>query len=117
MGRDNPNKNYKVGEVSQMLGIESYILRYWEKVFPQLNPLKDENGQRVYTETDISTVKRIKDLLHEERYTIDGAKKRLKGENNKKQENLASNSVQEIQDVLNDVKNILQDILIILEKD
>ena len=119
MGQDNPNKIfYRVGEVGQLVGVESYVLRYWEKMFPQLKPEKDEAGQRVYTRSDIDVVLRIKNLLYEERYTIDGARKKLKEErkNTRKPENSKSEDVQELLAILKNVKNTLQEALAILEK-
>uniref|UniRef100_A0A7C3J753 MerR family transcriptional regulator n=1 Tax=candidate division WOR-3 bacterium TaxID=2052148 RepID=A0A7C3J753_UNCW3 len=65
---------YSIKEVSQMTGLRSYVLRYWETVFPKLKPLKHSvNGRRMYTEKDIETVKKIKELLYEKKYTIKGA--------------------------------------------
>ena len=117
---------YRVGEVSQLVGVESYVLRYWEKMFPQLNPEKDENGQRIYTRSDIDVILHIKNLLYEERYTIDGARKKLKEERDGAQKKLKgkcdSNSinntkaVQELLATLKNVKNILQEVSVILEK-
>jgi DNA-binding transcriptional MerR regulator len=116
MGQDNPSKVfYRVGEVSQLVGVESYVLRYWEKMFPQLKPEKDETGQRVYTRPDIDLILRIKDLLYEERYTIDGARKRLKRES-KSKDNRDSGDVQELLMVLKDVKGVLQEVSALLEK-
>ncbi len=122
MGQDNPNKIfYRVGEVSQLVGVESYVLRYWEKMFPQLKPEKDESGQRVYTRSDIDMVLRIKNLLYEERYTIDGARKKLKeGSKNKSKSKARSESsedVQELLTILKDVRNTLQEALAVLEKE
>ena len=118
MGQHNPNKMfYRVGEVGQLVGVESYVLRYWEKMFPQLRPEKDEVGQRVYTKSDIDTVLRIRNLLYEERYTIDGARKKLKEERKTKGKHTNSEDVQELLDVLKDVKNTLQEALAILEKE
>ena len=118
MGQDNPSKVfYRVGEVSQLVGVESYVLRYWEKMFPQLNPEKDETGQRVYTRSDIDLILRIKDLLYEERYTIDGARKRLRRESrSKSKENRDPGDVQELLVVLKGVKGVLQEVSAILEK-
>ncbi len=118
MGQDNPSKVfYRVGEVSQLVGVESYVLRYWEKMFPQLKPEKDETGQRVYTRSDIDLILRIKDLLYEERYTIDGARKRLKRESgSKSKENRDSGDVQKLLMVLKGVKGVLQEVSAILEK-
>ncbi len=118
MGQDNPSKVfYRVGEVSQLVGVESYVLRYWEKMFPQLKPEKDETGQRVYTRSDIDLILRIKDLLYEERYTIDGARKRLRRESRgESKENRDSGDVQKLLMVLKDVKDVLQEVSALLEK-
>ena len=118
MEQENPNKIfYRVGEVSQLVGVESYVLRYWEKMFPNLKPEKDESGQRVYTRADIDMILRIKNLLYEERYTIDGARKKLKegtrSENKSKPE--TSEGSQELLSILKDVRDILQEALAILE--
>lgn len=68
---------YKIGEVSRISGVESYVLRYWETEFQFLRPRKNKSGQRVYTKKDVETVLKIKTLLYDERYTIEGVKKRL----------------------------------------
>lgn len=122
MEQDKPSKIfYRVGEVSQLVGVESYVLRYWEKMFPQLKPEKDESGQRVYTRSDIDMVLRIKNLLYEERYTIDGARKKLKeaskdgSKNRGKPE--SSEDVQELLTILENVKITLQEALAVLEKE
>ena len=70
---------YKIGEVSRITRLESYVLRYWETEFPVLQPKKGRGGQRVYVNSDIETVLRIKRMLYEEGFTIAGAKKRLMG--------------------------------------
>ena len=121
MEQGNPNKMfYRVGEVSQLVGVESYVLRYWEKMFPQLKPEKDESGQRVYTRSDIDMVLRIKNLLYEERYTIDGARKRLregsKDRSKGRAKSESSEDVQELLTILKDVKSTLQEALAVLEK-
>lgn len=68
---------YKIGEVSRMLGVESYVLRYWETEFPFLTPRKSRSGQRIYTKNDIALLMEIRRLLYEERYTIAGVRKKL----------------------------------------
>jgi DNA-binding transcriptional MerR regulator len=114
MGQDNPSKVfYRVGEVGQLVGVESYVLRYWEKMFPQLKPDKDEAGQRVYTKSDIDVILRIKSLLYEERYTIDGARKRLREESRHKD----TKDIRELLAILRNVKHTLQEISTILEKE
>jgi len=118
MEMDNPNKMfYRVGEVSQLVGVESYVLRYWEKMFPQLKPEKDEAGQRVYTRADIDVVLRIKNLLYEERYTIDGARKKLKEKSKSERKNKNPEDIQKLLGVLRDVKSILKETLAVLEKE
>lgn len=68
---------YKIGEVSRLVGVESYVLRYWETEFPFLNPRKSKSGQRIYSKNDVDLLKKIKHLLYEEKYTIDGVRRKL----------------------------------------
>ena len=71
---------YKIGEACKLLEIQPYVLRYWETEFPALTPSKSRSGQRVYSEKELEIIRRIKELLYEEGYTIAGAKKKLEGE-------------------------------------
>jgi DNA-binding transcriptional MerR regulator len=71
---------YKIGEACKALGIQPYVLRYWETEFPALSPSKSRSGQRVYSEKELEIIRRIKQLLYDEGYTIAGAKKKLEGE-------------------------------------
>jgi DNA-binding transcriptional MerR regulator len=71
---------YKIGEACKMLDIQPYVLRYWETEFPILNPSKSRSGQRVYGEEDFALIRRIKELLYDEGFTIAGAKKKLETE-------------------------------------
>jgi len=74
-----PNKLYfRIGEVSKLIGVEPYVLRYWESEFPDIKPSKSKSGQRLYKRKDVELLLKIKELLYEERYTINGARKRLK---------------------------------------
>lgn len=68
---------YKIGEVSRIAGVEPYVLRYWETEFSFLRPRKNKSGQRVYIKKDIDLILKIKRLLYDERYTIEGVRKRL----------------------------------------
>ncbi|MCL5063403.1 MAG: MerR family transcriptional regulator [Nitrospirae bacterium] len=70
---------YKIGEVSRIVGVESYVLRYWETEFPILEPRKSKSGQRIYTKRDIDLILQIKKLLYDEKYTIDGVRRKLGG--------------------------------------
>jgi DNA-binding transcriptional MerR regulator len=71
---------HKIGEACKALGIQPYVLRYWETEFPALTPSKSRSGQRVYSEKELEIIRRIKELLYEEGYTIAGAKKKLEVE-------------------------------------
>lgn len=72
---------FTIGEVSEITGIKPYILRYWETEFKSLKPQKNTGGQRrLYRQKDIKLILYIKQLLYEEKYTIIGAKKKLKDE-------------------------------------
>ena len=68
---------YKIGEVSKISGVESYVLRYWETEFPFLRPRKNKSGQRVYVKKDLELILQVKKLLYQERYTIEGVRKKL----------------------------------------
>ena len=68
---------YKIGEVSEIVGVEPYVLRYWESEFPALKPGKSRSQQRMYKKRDVELLLKIKKLLYEEMYTIAGAKKQL----------------------------------------
>lgn len=69
---------YSIREVSELTGVESHVLRFWEKEFSQLNPRRGRSGNRAYTERNIKVVLAIKDLLYGQKYTIRGAVERLK---------------------------------------
>ncbi|GEM_PF-916333 len=69
---------FKIGEVSDLTGVKSYVLRFWEKEFPSLRPKKSKSGQRRYRRNDILEVARIKVLLWDRKFTIQGAKDDLK---------------------------------------
>jgi DNA-binding transcriptional MerR regulator len=71
---------YKIGEVCEMVGVEPYTLRYWEKEFPFLAPQKNSAGQRIYSSDDLRLVERIKTLLYREGYTIEGARRQIERE-------------------------------------
>ena len=74
-----PDKLYfKIGEVAEITGVKPYVLRYWESEFKMVNPSKSRSRQRLYRKSDVELIFRIKELLYEERYTINGARKKLK---------------------------------------
>lgn len=67
---------YTISEVTKLVGVKDYILRYWEEEFPGLKP-KKIRGRRLYTPHDIKLILYIKKLLYEEGFTIEGAKKKI----------------------------------------
>ncbi len=69
---------FRIGDVSQIAGVEAHVLRFWESEFPTLKPRKTSSGQRQYRRKDVETVLRIRHLLYEEGYTIAGARKALR---------------------------------------
>ncbi len=75
---------YKIGEASEIIGVAPHVLRYWEKEFNIGNFQKSKTAQRHFSQKDILTFLQIKELLHEKRFTIEGAKKVLKNKKKKK---------------------------------
>ena len=73
-----PDKNYfRIGEVSKILGVEPYVVRYWESEFKTVKPVRTRSDQRLYRKKDVDELLTIRDLLYKEMFTIAGAKKRL----------------------------------------
>lgn len=68
---------FKIGDAARLCGVESYVLRFWETQFPQLKPNKSGSGQRLYRRRDVELAMRIKQLVHEEGYTLAGARQVL----------------------------------------
>src|SRR5438093_12171500 len=71
---------FRIGEVSSLLSLEAYVLRYWETEFPSLAPKKSGTGHRLYRRKDVELLLRIKHLLYEKRFTIEGARQSLQSE-------------------------------------
>ncbi|MDP2657425.1 MAG: MerR family transcriptional regulator [Candidatus Deferrimicrobium sp.] len=73
-----PDKfHFKIGEVSRILGVKTYVLRFWETEF-RITPAKNQSQHRVYKRQEVETLLEIKHLLYEERFTIEGARTKLK---------------------------------------
>jgi DNA-binding transcriptional MerR regulator len=70
---------FKIGEVSNLLTVEPYVLRFWETEFPKLAPKKTDKGQRMYRRKDVELLLQIKHLLYERKFTIEGARQFLQG--------------------------------------
>lgn len=76
-----PDKLYfRIGEVSDLVGVESYVLRYWETEFPSVGPKKSGTGHRMYRRREVELLLKIKYLLYEKKYTIEGARQHLQSE-------------------------------------
>jgi DNA-binding transcriptional MerR regulator len=69
---------FRIGDVAEITGIKPYVLRFWEKEFEMIHPVKNNSGQRIYRKSDVEAVILIKRLLYVERFSIEGAKKRIK---------------------------------------
>jgi DNA-binding transcriptional MerR regulator len=82
-----PDKLYfRIGEVSKLLGVEPYVLRYWETEFPSLSPKKSDTGHRLYRRKDVEQLLQIKELLYARRFTIEGARQTLAIQNRQAKE-------------------------------
>lgn len=75
---------FRIGEVSQLVGVEAYVLRYWESEFPGLSPRKSSSGQRMFRRKDVELLLRIKHLLYSQKFTIEGARKALQDKDRNK---------------------------------
>ncbi len=113
-----PDKLYfKIGEVSELLGVEPYVLRYWETEFPQLTPKKSGTGHRLYRRKDVELLLRIKFLLYEQRFTIEGARQHLHGLSRAPKARSGKRQQQELftDDVLLDIRRELAEIVQLLK--
>ena len=79
MRRELPAKlYYRIGEVAGIVGVEPHVLRYWETEFRSIRPQKSAKGQRVYSRRDVETLLKVKELLYAHRFTIAGARRKLR---------------------------------------
>jgi len=108
---------YTISNVSKKLKIPPHVLRFWEKKFNFVKPKKSETGRRYYSNQDIVNLEIIKDLLHEKGYTISGAIKYMKNNNNLDDNNLNKfninnqsliNKINKTSDLISEAKNILK---------
>lgn len=110
-----PDKFYfKIGEVSQILGVKPYVVRFWESEF-RLSPTKNRSKHRVYKRQEVETLIEIKRLLHEERFTIEGAQMKLKERMRDRQkqldldlrENPYKNALRRVKKELDEIRSLL----------
>jgi DNA-binding transcriptional MerR regulator len=103
-----PDKLYfKVGEVSSIVGVPAYVLRFWESEFNKINPKRTSAGQRLYRKKDVELILWIKHLLYEKKFTIEGAKQRLKTQATGQTEKPPTDILQEICTELQKIRDLL----------
>ena len=114
-----PDKEYfSIGEVSQVTLVPKHTLRYWESEFKLLRPVRKSSGRRKYRKEDVELVFKIKDLLYNQKYSIEGAKKYLIGDKRKKRKDTLELNLEHIPDseFLQNIKDELKYILKLLKK-
>jgi DNA-binding transcriptional MerR regulator len=103
-----PKRYFTIGEVSELCGVKPHVLRYWEQEFAQLKPVKRRGNRRYYQHHEVLLIRRIRELLYEQGFTISGARNKL--DSGEIQEAPASLPVN-----LATVRSELQDILLLLK--
>jgi DNA-binding transcriptional MerR regulator len=107
-----PDKIYfTIGEASSLCLLKAYVLRYWEKEFPQLSPSKRRGSRRYYTREEILLIRTIKDLLYNQGFTIEGARSKLS-----KNDSATNNCNNKNSNFLKNIVDRLKSVLIDLEK-
>ena len=108
---------YSIGQVSEITGLKQYVLRYWETEFSHLKPNKNSAGNRVYTPEDVDNIKEIKKLLHDEKFTIKGARQHLKDMKSKSKvlnidtlSNMDISLLKKVQGDIEDLLTLVQDL-------
>ena len=112
---------YSISEVSEMTGVKAHVLRYWETEFSSLKPKKNRAGNRNYRQKDIKSILVIRDLLYKEKFTINGARKKLQ-ENFGKTDALLTQlqipfSDPHARQILVSIKKDLQELKIVIESE
>ena len=106
---------FRIGEVSQIVGVEAYVLRYWESEFKGLSPRKSSSGQRMFRRKDVELLLRIKHLLYDKKFTIEGARKELTRESKDKTRKVAPVSQAELFPAVSLLPEIRQELAAILK--
>ena len=101
---------YSIGEAEELTGIKSHILRYWEEVIPGFAPKKDLGGRRIYTERDIDLILRLKYLINERKFTIEGARDEIM------RETMNYDSKAEVLDSIRQIRSELSQMYMIIRK-
>jgi DNA-binding transcriptional MerR regulator len=105
-----PAKRYfTIGEVSELCNVKPHVLRYWEQEFPQLKPVKRRGNRRYYQRHDVLMIRQIRSLLHEQGFTILGARQQLEGDS-------AQDDVSRSQQLVRQMRKELEDVLQVLRR-
>ncbi|HQX06796.1 MAG TPA: MerR family transcriptional regulator [Zoogloea sp.] len=108
-----PLKRYfTIGEVSELCGVKPHVLRYWEQEFTQLRPVKRGGNRRYYQHHEVLLIRRIRELLYQDGFTISGARNRLDEVASRKRED-AEESVglrEQMASIRAEIKSLLQDL-------
>ena len=103
-----PDKLYfKVGEVSAIVEVPAYVLRFWEAEFKKINPKRSSTGQRLYRKNDIDLILKIKHLLYDKKFTIQGARQYLKMTPAEKKETSSITTLNEIRKELKRIRDLI----------
>ena len=103
-----PDKLYfKIGEVSSIVELPSYVLRFWETEFKRIKPKRTSSCQRLYRKRDVELILKIKHLLYEKKYTIQGAKQHLKSKTTEIKKEYPTRTLEEIRLELEKIRDLL----------
>jgi DNA-binding transcriptional MerR regulator len=100
---------YRISEVSEITGIKAHVLRYWEKEFKVIKPVKTMGGRRLYRKKDIETILKIKKLLYDMKYTIAGAKRAIKKYEEEGEQPVGDEGLGSMVEELKKIRELLED--------
>ena len=104
-----PDKLYfKIGEVSELLGLPSYVLRFWETEFKRIKPKRSSSGQRLYRKSDVAFIATVKHLLYEKGFTISGARQYLRSKRDFVEALPQTLSISELRHELEQIKDLIK---------
>jgi len=104
-----PDKLYfKIGEVSELLGLPSYVLRFWETEFARIKPKRTPSGQRLYRKKDVEFILKVKHLLYEKGFTISGARQHLRSKQKLSEALPQTLSVSELRHELEKIRDLIK---------
>ena len=103
-----PDKLYfKIGEVSKIAGLPAYVLRFWESEFNSIRPKRTPTGHRLYRRSDVESILEIKHLLHDRRFTLEGARKHLSAKRKPDPQTKTDELLKTVRDELEGIRDLL----------